>query len=109
MALKTGERPKFTYVLHDPATMAAIGKYVGTTFREPAMKAASAGHKIILLRKSHTSEIREYAGEVRTMNPPITVERNTSKGIKLISYKHKPFVKFMRKYAFSPSKGSDME
>lgn len=91
------KKPKSTFMLHDPADMSSLGKYVSTDYRYAALKVASRGHKQILLRKTNTKEVREFAGDVVTLDTP----KEISRGDRTISYHKKPTVKFVRKFVYS--------
>lgn len=90
------KKPKVTFMLHDPADMASLGKYVSTDYRYAALKVASRGHKRILLRKTNTKEVREFVGDVTALDTPKEIHR----GDRVISYNKKPTVKFVRKFTF---------
>lgn len=89
-------RPKHTFMLHDPESAAPAHKFTAPGFREAAMKAASKGLTVIHLRKCGTSEIREYAGSVVEIDPPILVTR---RGVdRPIKYHRKPAVRYVRTF-----------
>lgn len=89
-------KPKSTFMLHDPTNMSSLGKYQSTDFRYAALKVASRGHKTILLRKTNTKEIREFVGDVVTLDNPKEIHR----GDRVIKYSKKPVVKFVKKWVY---------
>lgn len=89
-------KPKVTFMLHDPADMSSLGKYVSTDYRYAALKVASRGHNRILLRKTNTKEVREFTGDVVPLDTPKEIHR----GDRVISYNKKPVVRFVRKFVF---------
>lgn len=91
------KKPKITFMLHDPADMSSLGKYVSTDYRYAALKVASRGHKRILLRKTNSKEVREFAGDV----VPLETPKQISRGDRVISYNKKPTVKYVRKFVYS--------
>ena len=93
----TTKKPKSTFMLHDPNDMSSLGKYVSTDYRYAALKVASRGHKKILLRKTNTKEVREFAGDVVTLDTP----KEISRGDRTIQYFKKPTVKFVRKFTYN--------
>lgn len=48
------KKVKKTFMLHKPVSFENLGKFVSTDFRYAALKAASRGHKNILLRITNT-------------------------------------------------------
>lgn len=90
------KHPKFTFMLHDPSDMSSLGKYVSTDYRYAALKVASRGHTRILLRKTNTKEIREFTGNVVTLDTPKEIHR----GDRVIRYSKKPVVKFVKKWVY---------
>ena len=88
---------KFTFMLHDPVDMSSLGKYVSTDYRYAALKVASRGHTRILLRKTNTKEIREFAGEV----VPLEVPKEIHRGDRVIRYYKKPTVKFLKRWVYA--------
>ena len=95
-AAPSAKKPKITFMLHDPADMSSLGKYVSTDYRYAALKVASRGHRQILLRKTNTKEVREFAGDVVTLDTP----KQISRGDRVISYFKKPTVKFVKKFVY---------
>lgn len=89
-------KPKSTFMLHDPKDLSSLGKYQSTDFRYAALKVASRGHKQILLRKTNTKEIREFSGDVVTLDTPKEINR----GDRVIKYSKKPVVKFVKKWVY---------
>lgn len=87
---------KSTFMLHDPKDLSSLGKYQSTDFRYAALKVASRGHKQILLRKTNTKEIREFTGDVVTLDQPKEIHR----GNRVIKYSKKPVVKFIKKWVY---------
>lgn len=91
-------KPKQTFMLHEPDSMAAIGRFVTTgDWRAAALKAASRGHTKILLRKTGTKEIREYAGRKDPINPPKVIQRAGRE----IKYSHRPAATFVRTFVWN--------
>lgn len=95
-AAPKARRPRITFMLHDPADMASLGKYVSTDYRYAALKVASRGHKRILLRRTNSKEVREFEGDVVPLETPKQVHR----GDRVISYNKKPTVKFVRRFVY---------
>jgi hypothetical protein len=91
------KKPKATFMLHDPKDLSSLGKYQSTDFRYAALKVASRGHKQILLRKTNTKEIREFKGDVVSLDTPKEIHR----GDRVIRYTKKPTVKFLRKFVYT--------
>lgn len=91
------KRPKITFMLHDPKDMSSLGKYVSTDYRYAALKVASRGHKRILLRKTNSKEVREFAGDV----VPLETPKQISRGDRVINYNKKPTVKYVRKFVYT--------
>ena len=103
----TGRR-KHNYCLHDPDTMEPIGSFVGRTFREPAMKAATAGHTKIYLRRKNSSIVHMYDGSIVDIDPPAVVERKSADGtVKEVKHYKKPHVKRVGKFVYEPPKKED--
>lgn len=98
-ATAPAKRPKITFMLHDPKDMTSLGKYVSTDYRYAALKVASRGHTHILLRKTNSKEVREFTGDVVTLDTP----KQISRGDRVISYYKKPTVKFVRKFVYDGS------
>lgn len=95
-AVAAAKRPKSTFMLHDPKDLASLGKYQSTDFRYAALKVASRGYKNILLRKTNTKEIREFKGDIVTLDKPKEIHR----GDRVIKYSKKPVVKFVKKWIY---------
>lgn len=102
---KPTKRPKSTFMLHDPKDLSSLGKYQSTDFRYAALKVASRGHKQILLRKTNTKEIREFAGDVVALDQPKEIHR----GDRVITYSKKPVVKFVKKWVYQGAIDDDTE
>lgn len=96
-------KPRIAFMLHDPADMSSLGKYVSTDYRYAALKVASRGHKRILLRKTNTKEVREFEGDV----VPLETPKQISRGDRVISYNKKPTVKFVRRFVFDGTLPAD--
>jgi len=90
------KKPKRTFMLHSAVDMTALGRFVSTDWRYAALKAASRGHKKILLRQTGTREVREFNGD-RVEIPP----KEISRGGRTIVYTHRPQVKYIRKFVYS--------
>lgn len=99
------KKPKSTFMLHDPKDYSSLGKYQSTDFRYAALKVASRGHKDILLRKTNTKEIREFKGDVVTLDTPKEIHR----GDRVIKYTKKPVVKFVKKWVYQGVIDDDTE
>jgi hypothetical protein len=91
------QKPKKTFMLHDPLTFESKGKFKSTDFRYAALKAASRGYKDIRLRITDTKLVYQFAGDIITLDKPQKVKR----GEREIEYKKKPSVKFVTKYLYS--------
>lgn len=99
------KKPKSTFMLHDPKDLSSLGKYQSTDFRYAALKVASRGHKQILLRKTNTKEIREFQGDVVTLDTPKEIHR----GDRVIKYSKKPVVKYVKKWVYQGAPLDDDE
>lgn len=82
-------REKKTYMLHHPQTYVCLGKYVSTTPRLAALKAASRKHTDILLRETNTKIMHHYEGGIKDLETPQVVKR----GDQTVTYTTKPYVK----------------
>lgn len=82
-------RKKKTFMLHHPETYVCLGKYVSTTPRLAALKAASRKHTDILLRETNTKILHHFEGGVKPLDQPQVVTRGTV----TVTYTNKPFVK----------------
>lgn len=91
------KKEKKTFMLHHPDTFASLGKFVSTDFRYAALKAASRGHKKILLRITDTKLVYEFQGDIVELEIPQIVKR----GEREISYNKKPTVKFVQKFIYN--------
>lgn len=89
-------KPRITFMLHDPETMANLGKFVSTDYRYAALKAATRGRKRILLRKTNTKEVREYTGEIVPLAKPKVIQRMGRE----IVYRKKPKVSLVRGFVY---------
>ena len=89
-------KAKITFMMHDPRDMTSLGKYVSTDYRYAALKAASRGHKRILLRKTNSKEVREFVGDV----VPLDVPKKISRGDRVIEYSKKPSVRYLRRFVY---------
>ncbi len=98
-------KARATFMLHDADSMTSIGKYQSTDYRYAALKAASKGAEKILLRKTNTKEVREFSGNVITLDQPKEINR----GDRVIKYTKKPTVKFLRKFTFTGDLEDDEE
>lgn len=92
---KSSSGTKRTFMLHSLADMSALGRFVSTDWRYAALKAASRGHTGILLRQTGTREVREFEGSC----VPIEAKEIT-RGGRTITYRHRPVVKFTRKFTY---------
>ena len=92
---------KHTYMLHDPRTLACLGKFRATHDRYAALKAASAAHRPnskltaivddkgvahISSRRTNTRLVRKYEGRVVPLKEPKVVKR----GDEEVVYTRKP-------------------
>jgi len=82
-------RKKKTYMLHHPEKFTCLGKYVSTTPRLAALKAASRKHTDILLRETNTRIMHRYEGGLKPLETPQVVKR----GDQTVTYTNKPYVK----------------
>ena len=89
-------KPRITFMLHHPDTMANLGKFVSTDYRYAALKAATRGTKRILLRKTNTKEVREFAGDIVPLPQPKVIQRMGRE----IVYTKKPKVRFVRGFVY---------
>ena len=94
------KKPTLTYMLHDPETMENAGKYNSTSHRNAALKAATKGFTRILLRRTKTKLIYEYAGEANVLDEPKVVPR----GNRNIVYAKKPKAKFVKSFEYNGPK-----
>lgn len=106
-AAATGKtkKPKHTFMLHDPKDYSSLGKYQSTDFRYAALKVASRGYKDILLRKTNTKEIRQFEGNVVTLDTPKEIHR----GDRVIRYTKKPVVKYVRRFVYQGAIDDDTQ
>ncbi len=98
-ATAAAKKPKSTFMLHDPKDFTPLGKFVSTDYRYAALKCASRGHERILLRKTNTKEVREFAGKVVTLDTPKQITRGNP--ARTITYSKKPTVKFVGKSVYA--------
>lgn len=98
-------RARHTFMLHDPSDYSPLGKYVSTDYRYAALKVASRGHERILLRRTNTREIREYAGKITPLETPKQITRGDPP--RTISYSKKPSVTFVKKYVYGAALPAD--
>lgn len=95
-------------MLHEPRTLQALCKCQSTDFRYAALKCASRRDKLppscsnedgstkILLRRTNSKVLREYTGNVITLDTPQQVVRDG----RTITYTKKPQVKFMKSWTW---------
>jgi len=91
---------KKTYMLHHPGNWSCLGKYVSTTPRLAALKAASRKHTDILLRETNTKIIYPYEGGIKPLDQPQIVTRGDPPVT--VAYTNKPFVKSKGKAFIMP-------
>ena len=106
-----GKKPaktKHVFMLHEPGTLKSLAKLSSSDFRYAALKVASRGSKLpestrlpngntkIWLRKTNTKTLREYEGNVITLETPQEVVRQG----RTIVYKKKPTVKFVKSWTW---------
>jgi hypothetical protein len=92
---KKQPKQKRTFMLHDPSSMVALGKFVSTDYRYAALKAASRGHTQIHLRQTGTREVRVFDGQKAKIEP-----KSITRGGRTVTYTHQPKVKFVRSFTF---------
>ena len=85
-----------TFMLHDPTTMAALGRFVSTDWRYAALKAATRSHETILLRQTGTREVREFKGTRAKIEPKEIV-----RGGRTITYEYRPQVTSVRSFVYT--------
>ena len=81
---------RHSFMLHDPVNMEAVSKYSSSHARYAALKAASAGVKRIILRRTNSKICRVYEGDIVDLPEPKVIKR----GDREITYKRKPTVRF---------------
>lgn len=91
---------KKTYMLHHPENWSCLGKYVSTTPRLAALKAASRKHTDILLRETNTKIIHHYEGGSKPLETPQVVTRGNPPVT--VTYSNKPYVKAKSKAFVMP-------
>jgi len=114
---KRTPKPKKTYTSHDPDSFRVINRVQASEFRYAALKCVTNQNKLknkdqlpegctlpdgkfrILLRQTNTRLIREYIGEICTLDEPQVVQRHGRE----IRYTKKPKVSFLRSYIYSGS------
>jgi hypothetical protein len=82
--------------------MCNLGKYTAADYRYAALKAASRGHTDILMRKTNSKEVRQFAGRVVTLPEPKVVTREGRKDP--VCYSKKPVVTSVKKFAYEVPK-----
>jgi hypothetical protein len=110
-------KPKKTYTSHCPDSFRVINRVQASEFRYAALKCVTNQNKLkmkeqlpegctlpdgrfrILLRQTNTRLIREYVGEICTLDEPQVVQRQGRE----IRYTKKPKVSFVRSYIYSGS------
>ena len=113
------KKEKSTFMLHCPNSLEALAKLSSVDFRYAALKVASRIEKLpenlrqedgslrIWLRKTNTKIVREYNGNVITLETPQEVIRQGRK----IVYTKKPQVKYVKKMLWeelaSPEKAAE--
>ena len=88
------KREKRTFSLLDPEDHSTvIGKFTSHGYREAALKAASRGHKNIVLRAADVQDkIRTFSGEIVTLTDPKVVQ----KANRTITFNKRPSVKYLQ-------------
>jgi LysM repeat protein len=94
---------KSTYMLHDPKTMKQLGRFVSTTPRSAAQKAASRGFTEIHLRKTGQKKVNVFEGKVVELDTPKVVQRGES----TVTFKKKSVVKSLRTYIMNADVDDD--
>ena len=102
-------KPKHTYMLHDPVSLAPIAKMSSVDPRYCALKVASRMAKLpesckgdvegtvkIWLRKTNTKILREYTGTTITLETPQKIVRAGRE----IVYTRRPSVKFVKTWVW---------
>ena len=103
-------RPKFTYMLHSPSDMSQVAKFVSPNYRSAALKAANRGHTTILLRRTNTSDVREFEGARKQLDTPTIVTRKDKSGNeKEVAYRFSTRVSYKGKRPFAGGAPTDEE
>lgn len=97
---KRVKKPHKTFMLHDPVTYVALGRYKAADHRYAALKCASKGFERILLRQTNTKEVREFSGTIVVLDVPKIVKR----GDREIAYTKRPSVKHVNTFVFPGDK-----
>lgn len=92
----TNNKNKRTFMLHSGEDMTALGRFISTDWRYAALKAASRGHKKILLRQTGTREVREFEGNRIPIEP-----KQITRGGRTITYTNRPQVKYVKKFTYA--------
>lgn len=111
-------KQKFTYIAHCPKTFKVLNRITSSDFRYAALKVASRTGKCIpegsiledgkfriWLRKTNTQVIREYVGQIVTLDEPTIICRSGRE----IRYTRKPKVSFVRSFIFKTDALDDPE
>jgi len=98
-------RKKFSFIVHDPDTFKAIGRFVSTTPSLAAKKAASRGFDTVHLRKAGTKIVYIYTCEKVKLDEPKVVKR----GDTTITFSTVSKVKLDKKYEYTGRVDKDDE
>lgn len=104
VANKTKNAKSRTFMLHDPKTMAALGRFVSTDWRYAALKACTRRHETILLRQTGTREVREFKGARVKIEPKVIV-----RGGRTITYEYRPQVTSVRSFVYTGAIDEDAD
>lgn len=109
------KKPKSTFMLHDPISLASIAKLSSADPRYCALKVASRMAKLpesckgeeegtvkIWLRKTNTKVIREYIGTTLALDTPQKIVRAGRE----IIYTRRPSVRFVKSWVWDTTGGN---
>jgi hypothetical protein len=88
---------KLTFMLHDPSDMSDIGRFRGNDVWHAALKAASKKHERILLRRTRTKIVHEFAGRRERLAAPKSVIKNGEP----VTFEFQPRVEHVRSWEFT--------
>ena len=84
-------------MLHDPSDMSDIGRFRGPDVWHAALKAASRRHERILLRRTRTRIVHEFAGRRVKLEAPAETERAGAR----VRFEFRPQVEHVRSWEFA--------
>lgn len=88
--------------------MSQLAKFVSPDYRSAALKAANRGHSKILLRRTNTSDVREFEGSRVEMDAPTVVSRTDKNGNeKQVTYRFTTRVAYKGKRPFAGVPAAD--